>query len=101
MFYARYTIDGAEKEVLYFDNRDFIKDTFSPNTQIDFILDFIIYGKDYQSKKAWLHNLAVEWSNHGDVGSLYMSDLWHISDWFYRNGKRYGLLHEFRENGLC
>lgn len=101
MFYAKFESHGKEKSALYFDWEEYMVDTFDPNTKPISFIQFNVIGKDYQSRKNHVRNIAVDWSNHADVGDLYMSDLWHISDWFYRNGKRYGLLEEFRENGLC
>lgn len=101
MFYSRYITDGRETEKLYFDWDEYHKDTFSPDTKCFEFIEFTIHGKTYQDKKQWLYNIAVDWSNNASLGQLYMSDLCIITDWFYRNGKRYGLLEEFYENGLC
>ena len=101
MFYAKYVINGKEKSELYFDKTKFISDTFNPMTEIVTLIDFTIHGKTYQERKASAESIAIDWSNSGDISGLFMSDLWVLSDWFYRNGKRYGLLEDFTENGLC
>ena len=101
MFFAKYAIDGKEKSELYINHEKFISDTFSPNTEIITLIDFTVHGRTYQEQKASVESIAIDWSNSGDVSGLYMSDLWVLSDWFYKNGKRYGLLKDFTENGLC
>ena len=99
MFFAKYEIDGKESTGLYWDYCAFHKDTFSPTyKQITFII-FEVYGKNYQSRKASLHDLAVGWSNADTAGISY-SELAEVENWFYKHGKRYGLLEEFRENAI-
>lgn len=78
----------------------FYSDTFSPLTEYEAVL-FEVHGKTYQERKASAQDIAVSFSNIAYCGGLYWSDLQALSDWFYRFGKRYGLLTEFRENGLC
>ena len=101
MFYARLSTNGQETNKLYFDRKEFITDTFNPDTKVLFVLDFVVHGKGYQNRKSSVRDIAIEWSNNGDVTGLDMSDLWCLSNWFYKNGKRYGFLEEFSENGLC
>lgn len=101
MFYAKFSINGVEKCKLYFDWGEYHFDTFSPDTKIIALIDFTVHGKDYQSRKASVESIGIDWSNSSDVIGLYYSDLAILSDWFYRNGKRYGLLCDFIENGLC
>lgn len=101
MFYAKYAINGEEKCELYFDWGKFHSDTFSPETEVICLIDFTVHGKDYQSRKASVESTGIDWSNSGDTTGLFYSDLALIGDWFYRNGKRYGLLRDFVENGLC
>ena len=54
----------------------------------------------YKDKKAAVRDEAIEFSN--DCGELGLSwwDVAHISDHFETLGRRYGLLREFRENGI-
>jgi len=55
----------------------------------------------YYIKKEEIRQQAIEWqldfSNHNY--SYY--ELMEFSDYFYKMGKRYGLLKEFRENCIC
>ena len=101
MFFAKYVIDGKEKSELYFDHQKFVSDTFNPMTEIVTLIDFTVHGKTYQERKASVKNIAIDWSNSGDTSGLFMDDLWFLSLWFEKNGKRYGFLEEFTENGLC
>lgn len=78
----------------------FYSDTFSPLTYFEGV-QFVIRGDTYAERKESCRDVAIQFSNIANCGGLYWSDLQIIGDWFYRNGKRYGLLTEFRENGLC
>ena len=55
----------------------------------------------YQENKEKARNKVIEWqldvSNHNYSCSEFAS--W--CDYFYKLGKRYGLLKEFKENGIC
>ena len=69
-----------------------------------FYLPFQIDGKTYQERKESLRNLAIEYqyNNDGDTDiQLSMGELADASDFFEINGKKYGLLREFRENAIC
>lgn len=101
MTYLHCTTAGTEKNVLCIDRSEHENIISMPETEVLTIIDFTIHGKDYKSRKASCEQVAIDFSNDGDTTGLFYSDLWHISDWFYRNGKRYGLLKEFIENGLC
>lgn len=64
------------------------------------ILRFIVRGASYQERKSALYDLAVAWSNADQSGVSYGEEA-AIQDFFHANGKRYGLLREFRENAIC
>lgn len=56
--------------------------------------------RTYQEEKGYARQQAIDWQidfvNHNyDYG-----DLAFFSDYFTKLGKRYGLLKEFRENGI-
>ena len=58
-------------------------------------------GKTYAERKCNLEELAKDWqTNFAWLGWSY-SELAEIGDFFYKNGKRYGLLREFKENCIC
>ena len=54
-------------------------------------------------RKASVENIAIEYSNNaiGESEDLFMSDILEIESWFYEQGKRYGLMTEFKENCIC
>ncbi|MBO5870602.1 MAG: hypothetical protein J6Q89_07630 [Clostridia bacterium] len=55
----------------------------------------------YQKKKEELRQQALEWQAHlADVPQSWL-DVMQAGDYFSENGRKYGLLREFRENGIC
>ena len=100
MFFAKYEIDGEENTGLYFDYSIYYRDTFSPCYKMVTFIRFVIHGKNYQSRKESLRDLAINWSN-SDISGISYGELATIQDWLCKNGKRYGLLEEFRENAIC
>lgn len=105
MFIGRYEIDGDVQFAIYYKNRygyeQWFKDTFSPTSENIEVLNFEIKGKTYQERKGCLEDIAIDYSNHFASLSWSYGELAEICDWFYKNGKRYGLLEEFKENGIC
>lgn len=73
-------------------------------TKTLFYLPFQIDGKTYQARKESLRDLAIEYqyNNDGDTDiQLSMSELADVFEFFKINGKKYGILREFRENCIC
>ena len=55
----------------------------------------------YQKRKEDLRDEAIIWQlDLCEKRYLYQSDLSGWYEYFEKNGKRYGLLREFRENGI-
>ena len=55
----------------------------------------------YQKKKEELRQRAIEWQFHfADVPQSRL-DIAQAGDYLRKNGRKYGLLREFRENGIC
>ena len=54
----------------------------------------------YQKGKKKIREEAKAWQMMAGEGILYWSDILGATDYFSRLGKRYGLLTEFRENGI-
>ena len=102
MFFASYKdASGKEHANLYFNHEQFYKDTFSPECEILQVIVFSISGKNYQERKQYLEELAIDYSNAWyDMDSLSYGEFAIITDFFERNGKRYGLLTEFKENAI-
>lgn len=56
---------------------------------------------NYAKNKNRIREKAIEWQNRFQHHDYSYEELVEIGDYFYKNGKRYGLLKEFRENGIC
>ena len=74
--------------------------TFSPLIDVLFITDFKVKGKTYADRKEFVRDLAIEYSNNQACG-LSWGEVAYIDNMFYKLGKRYGLLKEFKENCIC
>lgn len=100
MFYGSYVF-GGEKYAAIYDSWDlWHSDTFSPLCEDITIIPFKTHGKNYADRRESVRETAIEWSNC-EAWPLSWGEVQTVADWFYRMGKRYGLLAEFRENGLC
>jgi len=61
-----------------------------------------IFGiKTYADKKELLRGFAIEWQNRFPDMIYSWSDVDNWQGFFEEYGKKYGLLREFRENGIC
>ena len=54
----------------------------------------------YNKRKEKLRDEAIQWSYDTSEGTMSYYDLMVKQSYFYEQGKRYGLLREFRENGI-
>ena len=85
---------GTAPEVL---TRDFILDEM-----IVCYIPMTVSGRTYQELKNDIRNKAIEWSNNqGEYAAWSYGELADIQGFFETNGRRYGLLTEFRENAIC
>jgi hypothetical protein len=55
----------------------------------------------YQLNKGIARDKAIWWQLEFNDHNYSCSELAEFGDYFYKLGKRYGLLKEFRENGIC
>lgn len=101
MFYGSYILNGERHSALYDSCEQWARDIFSPLCDDINVINFHTTGRNYSERKASARSVAVEWSTRGFAWGLSWLDCQRIADWFFRVGKRYGLLDEFRENGLC
>lgn len=76
----------------------FHEDTFSPMTLFEGVL-FEIKDGSYNDKKEQVRDIAQRFQSILEPG-LSWEEIAIIQTWFERNGKRYGLIKEFRENGI-
>lgn len=101
MFFASYKDEtGKEHANLYFDYPSFFRDTFSPKCEIIQLIKFETHGRSYKERKNCLEEIAIEFSHNAICGLSY-EELYHIQNFFGVMGKRFGLLKEFKENGIC
>lgn len=91
--------NGEIESNLYFDWEEWHKDTFSPATEILTMILFKISGKTYAERKENLKQLAIDYQTNG-IADLSYEEFMKIYTFFEKNAKRYGLLAEFRENGI-
>lgn len=91
---------GAEFMEIYTDYDEMHRETFSPEYFINRVIDTNrLPGKSYADKKALLRDQAIDYSLQNNF-VMYGSDLVEIGAYFEKYGKRYGLIKEFRENGI-
>jgi hypothetical protein len=101
MFYANFIDSKGNKQAnLYHGYSKWFEDSFSPDTIVNSIIDFKVIGKSYAEKKEYLRNLAIDFQSTNDCDLSY-GELADIYNFFEVNGKRYGLIREFRENAIC
>lgn len=105
MFIGFYRLDNEEHFNIYYKCKEgydaWYSDTFSPTCEDIATLDFKISGKTYQERKNNLEELAKDWQyNFASLDWSY-GELAEITNYFYENAKRYGLLKEFKENCIC
>lgn len=79
---------------------DFAKATFNPSVDIKFVTDFAVRGKTYAERKEFARGVAINLQYA--IGDAIMSwgELGYMQGGLERIGKSYGLLEEFRVNGL-
>lgn len=58
-------------------------------------------AKLYQERKEKAREEAIEWQRDFENHNYYWSELAEQAKHFEKLGKRYGLLKEFKENGIC
>ena len=93
-------ISGAEFMETFADYEEMHRETFSPEYLISRVINTErLPGKTYADKKALLRDQAIDYSLQNNF-VIYGSDLVEIGAYFEKYGKRYGLIKEFRENGI-
>jgi len=55
---------------------------------------------NYQKQKETIRQEAIDWQIDASETNYSYEGLAMVGDYFYKMGKRYGLLKEFRENGI-
>lgn len=70
------------------------------NNAVSVALNPTYYGKRYTDKKDAIRNKAIELTSY-DLDGISYGESAVIQEFFEKYGKRYGLLREFHENGIC
>ena len=92
--------NGITTEKLLYCWGDVFRDTFNPDIEeTAVIIEFKTHGKTYAERRENLRDLAVRFSTACEGGFSWGEEIQVIS-WFEKNGKRYGLTREFKENGI-
>lgn len=56
---------------------------------------------NYETKKLAARQEAIDWQNAASLGNQSCTEMQTATEHFEKLGKRYGLLKEFHENGIC
>lgn len=102
MFIAILKKDYDTYGFIYYSYDAYQADTFSPEVDTVCLIPLKVSGKSYKERKEDLRDKAIEWSNNA---GLYCDCSWGelaiIEEFFRKNAKRYGLLEEFKAEGIC
>lgn len=74
--------------------------TFTPATNYNIVTNFKIKGKTYNERKNNLIDIAIELQNTLSSFDISYNKLFIIGNFLEKNAKRYGLMEEFKENGI-
>lgn len=100
MIFANLEENGEQTAYLFDGWDEFDTATFSPDITPKDIIPLVIHGRTYRERQNSLRELAID-IQRADDGGLPWSKYSKL-DWFFReNGRRYGLMTEFRENCIC
>lgn len=100
MFLAKYKDpQGKEQISLYFEHDDFYRDTFNPYCEDIEVCYFTIHGKTYRERKESCIELAKR-VQRMDTGGLSYNEYFIIGEYFSRMARKFGLVQEFKENGI-
>ena len=107
MFFAhiKNAIVGDNGGGIYYENAggkdSYFRDVFCPDTEIKSFISFHAYGSTYAERRESIRNAAIDFQAACSEYQFSYSELAVILPWFEKMGKRYGLLREFQENGIC
>ena len=66
-----------------------------------FYIPLVVSGRNYQERRADLQEKAIQYSYSWQETCFSYGELSTIQTFFEKNGRRYGLIKEFEENGIC
>lgn len=64
-------------------------------------IDLTVHGSNYNERRADVREKAITWQQCLSEQNISYGELSSWQSYFEEQGKRYGLLTEFRENGIC
>lgn len=104
MFYAKITAPNAQPlEMLIDTAADFdiyYSASFNPDCTVTRFNFDLPSGGSYAERKAKAEQIAIDWSYAVGDTALSYGEHAAIDEFFERIGRKYGLLREFRENGI-
>lgn len=100
MIFAKLRYNNENHVLTFNDIIEYNRATWSPSIQTLEIYELKIYGKTYKDKKNYLQDLAINLQILLNDMSIDWYTYGIICDFFSRNAEKYGLIKEFRENGL-
>ena len=102
MFYAAFEdVFGKLHSTLYYKNEyPFYFSQTGPGTIHYSFIPFKLHGQTYAARKESARELAARFQAENRPG-LSWAEVAEITAYFEKVGKRYGLLREFQENGIC
>ena len=109
MFYAAFERPGRAPEAyIYFENsagyQAFIRDTWNPDTRIIDRFPLHISGSTYEERKEHARELAQRFQSadsDASGGGFSYGEYATMCEFFENAARRFGLIREFRENGIC
>ena len=85
---------------LYCDSLEFQNDFFNPCFDIKNVISFRVKGKNYRECKNDVREKAFYFQNICEKPNISYFELYLIQNWFFKMGKKYGLLNEFKKNAI-
>lgn len=103
--YIRFKFSDGSNDYISFNTATFWEMLISHNLLQTGERSFLVTGcqkwrKTYKQERAILRDFAIDWQYVANLCSYSYLDLAFWGDFFETYGRRYGLLTEFRENGI-
>ena len=73
--------------------------TFSPDCTVSACIPLQLHGSTYAARRDSLRTIAQDIQT-ADNGGMSYSEAADMAEWLTTNARRYGLVNEFRDNGI-
>ena len=100
MILAIINIGGEDKMKAYYSYEELYEEEFCADNCAVWITNFKTKGKTYAERKQFARDIGVTISNNRMIEEITHIDAINIAENLDNIAKRYGLIKEFRENGL-